>query len=332
MNIKIICKASRTEGLGHLFRSLSLAQFIFDHKANWNIEFVVISELILNHILNNHNLSFIQIPDESSLETLDPNDVLILDMLSLKNAVFNKIKKSSKKTICISPIFNQMENCDILITRTKYFNKGWSDKLEVKAGLDFSIIRPDCQQIKTSHYRDILDYPTSHIAISMGGTDQHNLTFEILKNLTSFKGRALFWVILGEGYSHNYHELVKVIKENSRHEIILARTNQSMWNIMSNCSVAILAGGITSYEAAYAGLPAINYFHSAGKSFLTEELVENNLCLKNCFTIEAAISQLDQCYSNKQDLLDIHLSCKETFTTNPIKNILGVLDQIIEKK
>ena len=36
---------------------------------------------------------------------------------------------------------------------------------------------------------------------------------------------------------------------------ILAKTNRSMWRVLGNCSLAILAGGVTSYEAAFAGCP-----------------------------------------------------------------------------
>ena len=33
-----------------------------------------------------------------------------------------------------------------------------------------------------------------------------------------------------------------------------------MWRVLSNCSLAILTGGLTTTEAVYAGLPTINLF------------------------------------------------------------------------
>ena len=63
-----------------------------------------------------------------------------------------------------------------------------------------------------------------------------------------------------EGYNHSYQSLVDVINRNNRHEIILAKTNRSMWEILSNCNVAILAGGLMLVESIYAGLPSINIF------------------------------------------------------------------------
>ena len=327
MRIVLLCKASRTEGLGHLFRSLSLGQYLNDHRPQWKVKLVIISGLNLHHILDNHEMHIEQIENETAIDIQDSMDILFLDMLSMESSRFSRLKTQSKKTISISPIFNQLSHCDMLITRTKYYDKKLEEKMAIKAGLQYSIIRPDCHQINSDHYTHILGLPAFQIAISMGGTDQHNITYKILKNLTSFEGRALFWVILGEGYSHSYHDLVEIIKENSKHEIILARTNQSMWNIMSNSSIAILAGGITSYEAAYAGLPAINYFHDPERSFLTEELVEKSLCVNNSYSVEDTIAELNKSYLEKERLLSIHKNCKAEFPGNPITNILHLLDQ-----
>jgi spore coat polysaccharide biosynthesis predicted glycosyltransferase SpsG len=54
-----------------------------------------------------------------------------------------------------------------------------------------------------------------------------------------------------------------------------------MWRVLGNCSVAILAGGLTTLESVYAGLPTLNIFDTeehlkaAGKQLFEKGAAEN---------------------------------------------------------
>lgn len=323
--ILLICKASINEGLGHFIRSITLADYLSKKCPDWTIDFLLISDLDLQHKLEAYNFE-VRIQESLTDNSLRSRyDKIILDLLSLSNTEFEYIENYTNKIISISPIFNQMSKCDMLITRTKYLSESYPPSLDIQAGFKYSIIRSDCFKIDSQIYKSNLDKPSFHVAISMGGTDPNNNTLKVLKSLNDLQTPCVFWVMLGEGYGHNYDALTNVINKNKRHEIILAKTNKSMWHIMSNCSLAILTGGITSYEAAYSCLPSINYFEDVNKSYLVKELEENGLCLPICNSTEEIIDNLVDILENKEHLINIHNRCQSAFNADPIENIVDLL-------
>ena len=139
----------------------------------------------------------------------------------------------------------------------------------------------------------------------MGGTDAVNKTLAILNMVKEVPDKVLFWALLGEGYTHAYEDLVRCIR-GSKHEIILAKTNDSMWRIINSCSLAILAGGTTTYEAVYAGLPSINTLETEEHYFLIQELVEKGVCANAGYIFEESLHTLRGAityYSHHRDVL-----------------------------
>ena len=121
--------------------------------------------------------------------------------------------------------------------------------------------------------------------------------------------------MLGEGYRHSYDDLINEIKRDSSHEIILAKTNKSMWQILHNCVLSIVPGGITSYEAAYAGLPTITMLENEEQLYLIQELLERNTSIyigkmshDNMIKLNDVITEL---HNNRYQLLQMHLNTKK---------------------
>ncbi len=325
MKLCFICKASVSEGIGHLIRSITLANYLNKHHQNINIEFHLITNLNLSHKFQDKKYSHFIHHSEEFISTIKNGEIIILDMLTLALTNFNIIKDKFIKIISISPIFNHLGNCDLLITRTKYTGEESQLNIEMKAGLQFSIIRDDCERIDSGLFNSNLKRNSINIALSMGGTDPENDTLTFLNELNKLNHKAVFWVLLGEEYPHTYADLIESINATRHHEIILARTNRNMWHILSNCSLAILKGGLTSYEAAYAGLPAINIFKDKKKAFLVKELEENEICFPSCFSISSVVSQIEKYLSKKEILQKKHEKAKQYFTISPIKNVADVI-------
>ena len=170
-------------------------------------------------------------------------------------------------------------------------------------------------RISEEVYRYSLEQNPLSIVISMGGSDASNNTLQVLNALRSVSSSMLFWVLLGEGYEHSYQALVDCMQKDSRHEIILAKTNNTMWRIMRMCTLAILAGGTITYEAAYAGLPSINIFEVEKHVFLIKELVEKGVSLNAGYPLSDALSVVKanvaylEC--SRDELLAMHRKSKD---------------------
>lgn len=338
MNILFVCKASTRIGLGHLIRSRSLANQFIEMFPNLTISFKVVGEPLVSRLLTRVKYLPEIYEDEQNVSLNGTYDLCFIDMMVASDEFFQQLQDVSRLTISLSPIFNQMSRVDLLFNRTQNHNLSESEQPnKIYAGLKYTIIQEDCKKIKTSIYEDNLDLDQFPIAISMGGGDAANRTLDFLHSLKNCKVPATFWVMLGEGYRHSYDNLIKAIKKDSDHEIILAKTNRSMWHILRNCILAILPGGITTYEAAYAGLPTINFLHDPSKQYLIQELIDNKVCVyEGPIADEESLVQVNKSiehfYYERRSLMEMHLNTKNLVGRNSAKLIWDLCIEELQEK
>jgi spore coat polysaccharide biosynthesis predicted glycosyltransferase SpsG len=274
------CRGSSDDGLGHVIRTRAVIDRL---PAGIEAELVVLGRdecaaPLLEGLAVPWTISTGDGTITERAAAFEPN-VVVFDTIGLERAVFESVA-AGRLTASLSPIFDHLDQVDLAFSRTRYDHNGIASVAPGRHyGLEYAIVRPECRRSDSVLFEKHLGESPMAIAISMGGADAPNRTLEVLDALHDMPVPATFWVLLGEGYAHSYRALVDCVKRNHRQEIILAKTNQSMWRIMRNCSLAILAGGVTTYEAAYAGLPSINLLEREGHGFLVRELVERGAAL-----------------------------------------------------
>ncbi len=333
MKILFLCKASSKIGLGHLIRSRSLATQILQQAPNIQLEFKVIGEPLVKRLLFDVAFNYEIYANEESCVIEGRYTVCFFDMIKASNSFFETASSQADLTVSLSPVFDKMSRVDILINRTRYHNLKEDDlPKHIFASLDYAIIQENCKNIRTSAYEDNLELQHFPIAISMGGGDAANKTLSVLRSLKKCPVPATFWVMLGEGYKHSFDKLVNEIISDSKHEIILARANKSMWQILKNCILAILPGGITTYEAAYAGLPTLNIFNNESNRFLIRELEEAGVCLYHGIDSEENLINLNKTieslYHNRKQLMEMHLNTKGLIKGNSAQKILDAIMKV----
>ncbi|MCB1208117.1 MAG: hypothetical protein KDK97_02260 [Verrucomicrobiales bacterium] len=111
----------------------------------------------------------------------------------------------------------------------------------------------------------------------MGGSDAPNRTLSVLNELKKASCSLLIWVALGEAYTHSYEDLVAAVR-GTKHEVILIKSNESMWRVLQGSCVLICSSGLTPYEAAFVGLPSIILPERQEGLFLVRELEEKGAC------------------------------------------------------
>jgi len=319
MDVLFICKASVRIGFGHLIRSKALASTF--HKnllRRGRVKLIVIGdkELISPLIKSENYENEIIASERDFVRCVKKWDFIFLDMLTIDDNVFGIIKNNAKHTATVSPIFNRISDVDYFFHRTKYHNLS-NELLPAKTfmGLEYTIVQPHCIRINAGRFEESINNHSFSFAVSMGGGDASNKTLQFLKSFKKFDLDASIWVMLGEGYKHSFDELIKVAKTNHRHEIVLAKTNRNMWQILQNCLLGFFPGGITTYEAVYSGLPSINFIENESNSFLLKELVENNAAYLINTTNETYWPELNrliqQLNSDRLMLMEMHLKAKK---------------------
>jgi spore coat polysaccharide biosynthesis predicted glycosyltransferase SpsG len=327
LKVLFISRGSANDGMGHVIRSRSVAAAMKDFA---HVKMVVIGDEYVENLLVGKQIEYTIIAYDKQIGDIYYSfapEIVIFDLTYFDEDSFTPANNSNL-TVSLSPIFNLLSKIDLVFHRTSIMDKNWStfgQKPVIKAGLKYATINEHCRKIDEDVYWENLKHERLAIAISMGGTDAANKALQVLDTVKRIQGQLLIWVLLGEGYSHSYQNLVDCMRD-SQHEIILAKTNESMWRILSTCSLAVLAGGTTTYESAYAGLPSINTLESEDRFFLIQELVEKGVCLCAGHTFEESIKALNPLIShfnqNRHELYSMLLKSNDLIDNQGAKRII----------
>ncbi|HTF21212.1 MAG TPA: hypothetical protein VK658_24215 [Chryseolinea sp.] len=258
MKLAIFCTGGTKLGFGHFFRSRTFAKAAPD--GTQVLLLPVVEEQDKHFFREIADATFLCSDEEGALAAIDrfSPDVVVFDTVYCSDPFFTAARKRSRLIVSISPVFNHMERVDYLFTRN--FHALQMGSVGIYKGLEFAVFNEHCDVIPDDVYAHHILRPYLTIGVAMGGGDAPNKTLRVLQAISRVDVPCTFWVLLGEGYRHSYQDLVDTIRRDSNHEIILAKTNRSMWNVLSNCTIAILAGGLTTIEAIHAGLPSLNIF------------------------------------------------------------------------
>lgn len=314
MNISFVLKASTNIGYGHLIRSRALANSIHSLcRKDDKVFYYVIGDKTLDNLLTNScfEYSIFQSEDEIILskDNLKLNDIVIFDLLSVSDMLFDIVSRKAW-VVSISPIFSHMSKVDAVFHRTEYHDFSFNETTEVFKGLDYTLIQHGCKYIDTATYKKYLNEEKMSISVSMGGGDAANKSLKVIQELNKLKDNYIIWLMLGQGYKYSYDDLIEESKK-SHHEIILAKTNTSMWKVLGLSSLLLLPGGITSYEAAYAGLPTINIVENTNQIYLIQELIEKGVSdLVTCIDDGELVAKIEYYNLNRSELFAKHLNTK----------------------
>jgi spore coat polysaccharide biosynthesis predicted glycosyltransferase SpsG len=257
MRIRIICRGSPAEGLGHLFRAASFAETA---AASHAVEIIAIADEVFRPILATSGASLIFAKsDEQAAEhaLARPADATVFDLVDADDSAFRAMRAASSVTASISPVFRHGRDVDLFFTRGSPPH-GLENGPVIHAGLDFAIINRHCRPIGEAAFAAATVQTPLPVMISFGGADAENHSRLMAEALGAVGTPLLLWLMLGDGYQHSHDELVSSLRAIPHHEIILARTNRSMWSVAANCAVGILTSGMSTLEAVYAGLPVIS--------------------------------------------------------------------------
>ena len=316
IKILFVCHASTSSGMGHLFRTCIVARAAAQY-ANTKVAMLGMHSLCSKF---KHDLPETHFIDKLAqlkelVATWNP-DCICFDLLEIEGSIFNELVQG-RLSVSISPVFSHLSQVDMLFHRTTTYPEFWdefSHKVKIFANLKYTVLDERIECISTGNLKKLLASKALPVGISMGGTDAPNKTLALLNSFKNLPVPMLFWVLLGEGYTHSYKDLVNTL-EGSQHEILLIKSNKSMWQILSQCALVFLAGGLTTFEAAYAGLPSVNLLEDENRTFLMQEL-ESKGCLVSLWGDSKELNKtamLELCALDKdrEKIMKMHLSAKK---------------------
>lgn len=142
--------------------------------------------------------------------------------------------------------------CDVLVAP-------YAGEAELKetprslTGPKFAPLRSEYQGLPSRVPREAAD----RVLVTCGGSDPFRISEKILLGLESIDKTLVVRMILGPGFVPDYRLSLTGLATNSRHTIEAADAPDCLAESMLWCDVAIATSGLTKYELAATGTPAI---------------------------------------------------------------------------
>jgi UDP-2,4-diacetamido-2,4,6-trideoxy-beta-L-altropyranose hydrolase len=246
LKINIFCKASPTEGLGHLIRQIHIAKEL--RAQNTDILFYIPNFEAAIDIIEQHHFPYLIVEDfnTSLIKKRGNTDAILLDIQDTKLSFIHKIRKQSPKIISFEDQGEGRNLVDLLIDCNLYSDdsKNIPQKVQTLFGLSYSVLGPNFETQHTKK-RDFSDKIES-LLLTFGGTDPHNITLDLAKQVPN---NIKTTIILGAGFKN----------EDGLHKfdsIQIEKNVQDMASMLVNHDAVFCSGGVTLHEAMCVGTPA----------------------------------------------------------------------------
>lgn len=273
-------------GLGHLIRSIALAQML---KGKFDVTFICkeLPETIEKEIVDNRfEFEKIHIEDET-LDLINNQSIVVLDGYEFGTEYQTIIKETGSKLVCIDDLHDKEFKADLIINHAPGIKAGnYKAKLSTQfsLGTDYALLRPEFIQ-QANKSREIEKIET--VFICFGGSDANNFTEAALKAVSDFDFKKII-VVTGSGYLHQ-DSLKKAVEKDSRIEQYNSIDAKEMSELMLSSDLAIVPSSGILLEALASGCRIIsgmtadnqkyvynNYLQSGyfidGKDFGAEDL------------------------------------------------------------
>ncbi len=246
MNRKRICirvDGYREIGLGHVYRTLSLASKMNAHE----IFFIMNKKHELGiGIVKSQNFPVIEFDGEpwQAIEAIRP-DIVINDILDTELEYMSNFNRMGIFTVNFEDLGNGAKLSNVVIN-SMYKNIGNNNEPKFFYGINYECFKDDFYTLPEKKVKERVE----KILITFGGVDENDIARRVLKILDAMPYVFEIEVILGLGYKGDFS--VRTTKKCS-----IYRNVKSMAKHMFEADIIITAAGRTAIEAAVARTPCI---------------------------------------------------------------------------
>jgi len=247
--IAIACNGSLTIGMGHITRTLVLAEKL---KNELNIYYIRKNGNEYDYGAKEIKKWGYPVYFENDKTSAD---IMLLDSYDVNEKKLSQLRKKYNKLIYIDDLTNlSYYDCDIIINKSlggeKLENKyNTSPGCKLLLGAKYALLREEFEKSEPIEIKK----EVKNVLITMGGTDPKNTSVKILNILkdTSYT----FNVVVSNFFSEKTKSELKKLSATAKN--IILHQNPQMAKLMSQNDLAITANGGTAQEIASMGLPQI---------------------------------------------------------------------------
>lgn len=266
MNLLIRADANAQIGTGHVMRCLALAQAW--HDAGGHVVFVMATESpALEARLRSEGMEVIYLSaqpgsTDDAIQTADlarqmGANRVVVDGYYFGASYQRVIKDSGLYLLFIDDNGHaEYYYADVVLNQNIHAHEGLYGNREpytqLLLGTCYVLLRREF--LKWRGWKRAIPEVARKVLVTMGGGDPDNVTLKVIQVLRQVEVNGLEAVVVVGGNNPHYEELQSGVRD-SRFPIRLESNVTNMSELMAWADVAIAAGGSTSWELAYMGLP-----------------------------------------------------------------------------
>jgi len=188
----------------------------------------------------------------------DKVDWLVVDHYGLDARWETRVRKKVGRILVIDDLANRPHDCDLLVDQNpgaEYLEryKRWvSPSCRIFLGPQYAFLREEFRPYASQNR--LRTGRADRFLISMGGADLENVTKKAIQATRLAAPDAKVQVIVGYSNPHQADLKVLCAQDSSYHYV---QGTSEMARLMKDADMAIGAGGITTWERCFMGLPAI---------------------------------------------------------------------------
>ena len=253
------CDGSPRLGLGHIYRCLALADELRESHG-WGVTFAMAEgpvgvELVTRADYPVEEKQGLQEDFwlDEVIQRLHP-DVLVLDIRSgLNRGSVQKWRRNGALIVTLDDPSERRLAADLAFypPMPQVQSMNWSGFTGRRySGWKWIVLR---RQFAQKPERDPNKRPV--VLITMGGSDPAGMTLKVVKALDLLNEDFETVVMLGPGFS--YHEALKELLTGARRKFDIREKAEELPGLMAEAGLAVASLGVTAYELAAMGVPAI---------------------------------------------------------------------------
>jgi UDP-2,4-diacetamido-2,4,6-trideoxy-beta-L-altropyranose hydrolase len=248
--IGILCKASFSQGMGHLVRQTHIANCLRERGAE--IIFFIPEYAPAQNWLDAYPFPY-QIQDSlviTNKET-EPLDLILLDIQDTSETFIKKIRPGKKPVVSFEDLGAGRYHVDLLIDCNRDDDPSIKLPVQTLFGHTYSVLAPE---FETFHrQKRIFNQPIKSVLLTLGGTDPHSLTATLAQKLLQVQPDLCITLLAGPGC-----ENIATLKDlkNQNETVRLIEATSQMAQTLFDHDAVFCAGGVTLHEAMAVGTPA----------------------------------------------------------------------------
>ncbi|KAF1677888.1 PseG/SpsG family protein [Bacillus sp. SKDU12] len=338
MRIGILADGGYEKGMGHVVRMKRLAEelkqrCLITFYTNQESESFLLEDhwhVIIKPKMHQHEFILQEIKSRKL-------DLLLFDILGAPSELLTKIKAETDAKIVLFEEKNEkaIHYSDAVINGICGDIKGRvyvQGNTRVYEGPDYLILHPSFQTARNNY---TLKKKCRNIVVALGGSDPKQLVFKVLAaadQIPAMKDKNTMFVM---GRASPHQEAVRRQIQMKPQYTMIRQTND-MAGLMKQADAAIVAGGISLYEAVCIGVPClvlsqVEHQTATAKTF-AEQGAALDLDLGELVSDETLICQMSRLISSYPLRLSLHKRGRPLVDGKGIKRVSAILQDLYDQK